>query len=278
MLHAAARSNLGVGFVFPMAVVLYFLVVPPAFAGSLSEQFPSTGNYPTGTLVAIQQEDSSKVDLADINNTDFLVGVVEDQGTSLISISREAGDLHVALSGEVEVFVSDINGDIQEGDFIGSSWIRGVGMVSLGDPQQKLLGVALQSFDETTSDVVVVNDIETPSGSKTARITKIGVRLFDRDVGVNPNQETTSQLEKFAERIAGKDVVFARVVAAVVLFIVTGLIGGAFLANAIRGSFISLGRNPLASSSIYVNLIQVSAVSIGVMLIGTVLSYVVLTL
>jgi len=270
-----AGISLGVLFVV-IGFVLPILSVASADAGSLSERFPSDMNFPTGTLVSIQQTVPTSVDLADINNTDFLIGVVEMEGDSLMTIAREEGNLSVALSGEVEVFVSDVNGPIKQGDFIGSSWIRGVGMKALENTDQKLLGVALESFDETTNEVYEAEDIETPDGKKDAKISKIALRIFDRQVGPDTTLDDTTFLEEFAARVAGKQVVFARILAAAVMFVVSASISAVFLANAIRGSFISLGRNPLASGSIYTNLIQVSAVAIGVILIGTVLAYVVL--
>ena len=274
----AARLGLGVLFVFVGALLplLGLKSIDAAQAGSLSEQFPSEENYPVGTLVSIQQTVPTSIDLADINNTDFLVGVVEEEGSSLLTIARDQGDISVALSGEVEVFVSDINGPIQQGDFIGSSWIRGVGMKALDNTDQKLIGIALEGLSETDNDVFEAEDIETPDGKRTARISKIALRVFDRQVGPDTALDDTTVLERFAARVAGKQVLFARVLAATVLFLVSSAISAVFLANAIRGSFISLGRNPLASGSIYSNLIQVSGVAIGVILIGTVLAYVVL--
>ena len=228
-------------------------------------------------MVAIQDSTPVSVSLADINNTDFLVGVVEPENGSLIAISREVGDLTVALSGEVKVFVSDINGEIEQGDFIGSSWIRGVGMKAIDNSDQKIIGVALENFADV-EDMAEVEGLDTPQGNVSAKIGKITIRIFDKQVGQDFTAENANFLEQFAARIAGKEVVFARIIAASVLFIVSAVISGVFLANAIKGSFISLGRNPLASSSIYSQLIQVSGVSIGVILIGTVLAYIVLIL
>ncbi|MDX1765841.1 MAG: hypothetical protein R3313_02715 [Candidatus Saccharimonadales bacterium] len=268
----------GLGVLFVVSAIMLGAVIAPltASAGSLSERFPSDSNYPNGTLVSIQQTVPTSVDLADLTNADFLVGVVESEGQSLLTISREQGDLTVALSGEVEIFVSDINGPIEQGDFIGNSWIRGVGMKALENTDQKLLGIALESFDESDDDAYEVSDIDTPDGRKDAKIAKIALRIFDRQVGPNSTLDDTTFLEEFAARVAGKQVVFARILAAAVMFIVSAVISAVFLANAIRGSFISLGRNPLASGSIYTNLIQVSGVAMGVILIGTVLAYVVL--
>lgn len=275
-----ARVSLGVIFVVLSLMAFGFWFSPIMSASSLSERFPSNENYPNGTIVSIGSESPSSVNLADITNTDFVVGVVEDDESGLLSITREQGNISVALSGEVEVFVSDVNGPIAQGEFVGTSWIRGVGMKSLENTDQKLIGIALEAFDENSPGSIEVNDIETPSGTQSANVGKIALRLFDRQVGSEFSSEDseTTALERFAARVAGKEVLFARVVAATVLFMVSAVVGGVFLANAIRGSFISLGRNPLASSSIYANLIQVSGVSIGVIFIGTVLAYFVLVI
>jgi hypothetical protein len=272
----AAKLVLGACF-----CVFIVLGAPTVVNGaSISEKFPSQESYPSGTLVSIGKDDPDEISLADLGTPDFLLGVVEDENSSLLSITREVGDVTVALSGEAQVFVSDINGEIKTGDFIGSSWISGVGMKSLQSQEQKLIGIALEDFGEDSTNFIEVEDIDTANGKKTAKISKIVIRLFDRQIGADfgTASDDTTALERFAARVAGKQVLFARVIAAAVLFLVSSVISAVFLANAIRGSFISLGRNPLASGSIYSNLVQVSGVSIGVVLVGSVLAYVVLVI
>jgi hypothetical protein len=244
-------------------------------AGSVSEGYPTETNLIDGTLVTLSNETPPKVGLANLNNSEYLVGVIEEDGESLLTLNKDGADVLVATSGEVFAYVSDLSGAIAPGDFVGTSWINGVGMRAERVTEQKLLGVALESFDDTSTDFIEVDDIETNSGSTSAKIGKIAIRLFEREVGPDVGSTATS-LENFAFRLAGKDVPFARIVAAFGLFIISVGVSGIFLTNAIRSSLISIGRNPLAHSSIFSSLTQVSGVSIGLVMVGAALSYVVL--
>lgn len=254
---------------------LWFAHSSSVNAGIISEGFPSDGNYPSGTLVSIRNTIPTTIELASVLNSDYLLGVVERTGDSLLSFSDGMDDVAVTTIGQAEAFVSDVNGDIKIGDFIGASWIKGVGMKANSEVQQKLLGIAIEDFSEAATNVVLARDIETPSGKKDARIGKIAIRLFNKEVGPDVN-DGRSSLENFASRVAGKDVAFVRVVASAGLFVVTVLISSVFLANAIKGSFISIGRNPLSSASVFNSLMHISGVSIGLLLIGAVIAYVVL--
>ncbi len=46
---------------------------------------------------------------------------------------------------------------IKAGDFVGASWLEGIGMKAINQDQQKLAGVALESFDESESDSIKVD-------------------------------------------------------------------------------------------------------------------------
>lgn len=267
------------GFVLVTLTTLVLPLFMPlmAYAASISESYPSTESFPLATLVSIKQTEPVSIEPAHVNNSNYLTGVVVAGGESLLDINRQGGTIHVATSGDVEVFISDVNGPITTGDFIGASWLAGVAMRADQSSQQRLLGVALQPFSSDSADKKTITDIDTLTGKVTANVGKIAVRLFDRDIGTDTSLEQ-SGIEALAQRIAGKDVAYARVLMAVGLFILSAIISGVFLANAIRGSFISLGRNPLASDSIFASLLQVSGVSIGLVIIGAFLAYLVLIL
>lgn len=245
-------------------------------AASIAEGYPSEANLIEGTLVTLSNNVPPQVELANVNNQQFLVGVVEKTGESLLTLNKDGSSVLVATSGEVTAFVSDLGGDIKVGDSIGTSWINGVGMRADVNSPQKLLGVALESFNAESANTISVEDVDTTAGSTSAKVGKIAIRLYEREVGSNIGGEQPSALEKLAIRIAGKDVSFARVVAAFGLFTISAIISGVFLANAIRSSLISLGRNPLAHSQIFATLTQVSGVSIGLILLGSAIAYVVL--
>jgi hypothetical protein len=260
-----------------LAFLTSALIPLAAYSASISESYPGSGDYPLGSLVSIKQTEPISIELANLGNNNYLTGVAVAEEDSLLNINRPGGNIHVATSGDVEVFVSEINGSIATGDFIGASWISGVAMRANEGSEQKLLGVALQGFSKDSENQVLITDVDIPTGTRNAIAGKIIVRLFDRDIGTDTSLEQ-SGIESLAQRIAGKDVAYIRVLVAAGLFLLSAIISGVFLANAIRGSFISLGRNPLASSSIFASLMQVSGVSIGLVIIGAFMAYLVLIL
>jgi len=220
------------------------------------------------------------VEAADLNTGDYLIGIVESESDGLIVSDYSGSDVYIATSGVATAFISDVNGPIKTGDFIGASWIKGIGMKVLEDTDtdQKILGVALQDLNTTDGSTYLIEDVETPDGNKDARIGKISIKIFQRDIGPYFESEQLSMLEDFANRLVGKNVSYVRIIAALLLFGVSIVISGIFMTNAIRGSLKSIGRNPLASQSIFSMLTQISAVAVGLIIVGAAVAYVVLVI
>jgi hypothetical protein len=244
-------------------------------SASLAEGYPTESNLIEGTVVTLSNSTPPQLELANLNNSEYLVGVIENDGQSLLTLNKDGASVLVAISGEVLAFVTDINGDIKPGDFVGSSWINGVGMKAEPVSEQKLVGVALESFTSDSPNTITVDDVETSSGNRSAVVGKIALRLFEREISPD-NLEKASALEELAAKLAGKNVSFARVLAAVGLFTTSIVLAGVFLTNAIRSSLISIGRNPLSHEAIFNTLAQIAGVSIGLLLLGAALAYIVL--
>lgn len=241
----------------------------------MAEAYPSENNLLKGTVVSLSNSTPPDVKLANLNNSEYLIGVIEDDGDSLLTLNKDGAQVVVAISGEVTAFVSDLNGSIKPGDFVGASWISGVAMRAEAIGEQKLLGIALEEFNSESPDTVPVENIETSGGSRDAVMGKIAVRLFDKELGQD-GQKQPSSLEQLAAKLVGKEVSFARTIAAAGLFSISVIIAGVFLANAIRSSLISIGRNPLSHSAIFNTLSQIAGVSIGLVLIGAAVAFIVL--
>lgn len=257
--------------------VLFTVLVWPLPAGgaSIAEGYPAENNIVEGALVSLSDDTPPKVQLAHLNNGEYLIGVIENSGQSLLTLNKTGAKVIVATSGEVVAFVSNLGGDIKPGDFIGPSWINGVGMRAEAVSEQKLVGVALRGFDADSPNTVSVPDVETDGGKQTAIIGKIPVKLFDKELGPEGVPQPTA-LEQIVTKLVGRPVSFARTVAASALFIISVVIAGVFLANAIRSSLISIGRNPLSHSPIFNTLTQIAGVAIGLVLIGAAVAYVIL--
>ena len=269
--------------VIPLGALSFALLVLilPVSASSFSEGIAApSGDYVNGTLVSLITTEPASIELADLNTSNYLAGVVEPEGEGLLVSDVEGSNLYIATSGIVTAFVNDLNGEIKAGDFIGASWIKGVGMKALEntDTDQKILGVALQDQETTGQYVYTVEKVETPQGIKTAKVGKINIKIFPRDVGPYFSASDKSGLEEFASNLAGKEVPFVRIVTALMLFSVAVVMSGVFMTNGIRGGLTSLGRNPLASQSIFATLTQISVVSVGLILVGAAIAYAVLVI
>jgi hypothetical protein len=241
--------------------------------GLVGEEFVSDGTFKVGSIVSIDKNNPESIELSSLTNSDYLLGVVANQEENSVTFSKEGSKTTVTLSGEVEVFVSDANGVVRTGDFIGSSWLEGVGMKSLESDKQKLLGVALEDYNSAESRFY--GEIDTDSGKKNISIDAVKIRLFEKE-GTKQTIAAQSGIENILSNIAGKEVSYAKVLACSILFLITLIVSGMFIVSSIKGSFISMGRNPLASASIYKSLLHVSGLSVLVLIIGTALTYVVL--
>jgi len=269
--------------VIPLGALSFALLalILPVSASSFSEGIAaSSGDYVNGTLVSLITTEPASIELADVNTSNYLAGVVEPEGQGLLVSDVEGSDVYIATLGVVTAFVNDLNGEIKAGDFIGASWIKGVGMKALEntDTDQKVLGIALQDQETTDQYSYTVEDVKTPQGIKTARVGKISIKIFPRDVGPYFSASDKSGLEEFASNLAGREVPFVRIVTALMLFSVAVVISGVFMTNGIRGGLTSLGRNPLASQSIFTTLTQISVVSVGLILVGAAVAYAVLVI
>ena len=243
------------------------------FASTVSESFKSQDNYQVGTIVSYNPADNNEISLSSLNNREYLLGVVTEASDSGVSFVKDNSSIYVALSGEVDVYVSNVNGSIKTGDLIGPSWLEGIGMRSDDIDRTKLLGVARENLD--FKNAKEYGEIETSSGKKTVKVASVKVRLFDRE-GINDNLSNKTGIEKIMTILAGKDVSIFRIIVVSFVFIVSLVVSSVFIYSAIKGGFISIGRNPMASTSIHKGMLHISITSISIILMGTILSYVIL--
>ncbi len=244
-------------------------------AGIVGEEFVVSDNLQNGLIVSIDPEEPDSIRLASLSSGKYSLGIINDSLSNAITFTKDNASLSVALSGEVAVYVSDANGDIKKGDFIGVSWLEGVGMRALDNQDQKLIGVALEDYNPDDSSQY--GSIDTADGSKDVSVDAIQVRLFSKEGSVDAiGASQSSGIENFANSVAGKNVNPIRVLAGSLIFVMGVALAGFFSFSSVRASFISVGRNPMASASIYRNLVQVSMISVAALVIGATLSYVVL--
>ncbi|PIZ62453.1 hypothetical protein COY16_04380 [Candidatus Roizmanbacteria bacterium CG_4_10_14_0_2_um_filter_39_13] len=64
-----------------------------------------------------------------------VIGVVTDTAGYIGNVTRDKNNILIGLIGQIEVFVSDINGAIRAGDRVGLSLIPGYGAKAISDPE-----------------------------------------------------------------------------------------------------------------------------------------------
>lgn len=270
---ARKRGFLLAGFCV-LACVLQLALPVFAHAASISESFSGSADLVPGMLVSTDPGVANGVTAATLANSNYLVGAVQAEGSALVSFTNNGATVSVATMGVVSAYVTSANGEVKKGDYIGPSWLNGVGMrVAEGD-NHKVLGVALEDFD--SSSATDFKDISLPGGKKTVKVGSVALRLFG-----TPSKLLTSNqsgVSSFVAKLAGHEVTYIRIAVAAVLFIFTLLLAGVFIKSSISRSFLALGRNPLASHSIYGSLTQISFVSMAIILLGTAVAYAVVVI
>ncbi len=255
-----------------LLVALMFTNLRSVNASSVAEQFETDGVLKPGLLVSTSEVSAGKVELATIQNSGYLLGVVTASESATQTFSKAGASTTVALSGVVTAYVTDVNGEIKKGSLIGPSWLEGVGMAVQAENVNKVIGVAQEDFNPTAT--TEFPDVETPSGRRAVKVGSVAIRLSAPPALHAPLQQ--SGVAGFTARLAGQQVSYARIFAAFSIFLVSLLVCAIFIRNAIKSSFTSLGRNPMASHSIYRGLLQVSLVAAAVILIGTAAAYAVI--
>jgi hypothetical protein len=240
---------------------------------TLSQSYTSSEKLAVGSIVSLKSNTADQVIAASSTTSDSLLGVVITTGSSLLSLSSDqANQVQVATTGTEQVLVSDINGPVRRGDHITASPINGVGMKAtdnvriIGIAQSDLTATAKQTYKDKSNQEhsVAVGDIPV----------LINVAYFFKqpDKTIIPGA-----LQNVANALAGKDVNTAPILIAGAIFLIMLIVISSIIYSMIRSSIISVGRNPMSQSAIYRDLIQLSALVIGILAVGLIAIYLVLT-
>lgn len=263
-----------IGLALTTLIVLFFSSVPALAIQAITQGYDSAQNLPAGSLVSIKQGSSTSVVSANSGNANSLVGVVVNNNSSQVSITSGSNQLQVATGGVNQVLVSDLNGKIETGDAITASPIDGVGM--LATQNAEVIGTAQGAFPNTTASKETVTDA---NGQKqTINIGNVPVLI---SVGYFTKQPTKSivpaVIQNLANALAGKPVKALPIIISLLIFIITLIVVVSIIYSMVRGSIISVGRNPMAQAAVYRNVIQLSALVIGILAVALIAIYLILT-
>lgn len=251
-----------------------FGVVGAQGASSIAQGFiTEDANIVPGALVSLKKGVSNVVELATLEKDDQLAGVVGED--ALIELTDGESTIRVVTTGVTPTLVSNINGEVSVGDKIAASPIAGVGMkasesgVIVGTAQANLASVPTNSTTVTDKDGVPQN---VQVGTIPVQVDVIFYTGLSQDSPYIP-----SFVQSVANDVAGQPVSSVRIISASLLIVLLLVSIAALLYSGVKSSIISIGRNPLSSSSIRRSLFQVGLTIIGLLGFTVILVYLILT-
>jgi type IV secretory pathway VirB2 component (pilin) len=255
------------------AILTLVAIAAPAGAASanISHAYHSTNTIPNGSIVSLDPNQSDYVVGANTSNGSRLLGVAVASTDSLLAVDPSSSTIQVATSGNANVLVSTLNGDIKVGDQVAVSPFNGLGMKAT--PGAHVIGLAQSAFS-ADSDGATTKQVKDKSGKSTALhlgYTRISIAIGTASTASNAPQ--TSSLQKLAKALTGHTVSTARVIIALVVAIVALAALVTLIYASIYGSIISIGRNPLAKFAIFRTLGSVLGMAALTGLIATLTIY-----
>lgn len=271
------RRRVGTIIMAPLFAVFALLAIAlPAHAVAIiSQNYQTSTAIPVGAIVSLKEGTTDTVGQASVSSVDTLIGVTIDAGSAFISLTREPdAEVQVATSGIVQVYASSINGDIVRGDQITASPISGVGMKATDNV--RVVGIAQSNLDQNSGSMQKYKDSD--GVEKETLIGQIPVLVNVSYFFKEPERTLVpSAIQNLANALAGKEVSTLPIILAAAIFIIMLIIVVSIIYSMIRSSIISVGRNPLSQSAIYRDLIQLSALVIGILGVGLIAIYLILT-
>lgn len=240
---------------------------------SMSQSYSTNSKIAQGSIVSSVDNDPDRVVASLVSSADQIFGVVINTDSSAISISNgDDNQAQVATSGTLQVLVSDINGQIYRGDHITASPIAGVGMKATSNV--RIVGIAQDDLTSGSKQSYTDKD----GKKQTTLIGEISVLVNVSYYFKEPDKTLVpAVIQNLANTLAGKTVNTLPIIISAVIFIITIIVVISIIFTMIRSSIISVGRNPMSQSAIYRDLIQLSALVLAILGVGTVAIYLVLT-
>jgi hypothetical protein len=246
------------------------------FAASANAEVTVTQGYGAdmllqrGMIVGLKEDDPRKVEPINSDAYDRIHGVVIGANESAVLLGTDNEKVYVASGGRFPALVSNENGNINIGDYVAVSAVKGVGMRA-SDVDPVILGKAIEAFDATNQDNVR-SSVTVKDNNGNERKLAIGIVTVDVSIGKNPslrsNNDLPNALKRASELIAGKPVNPIRVYISLVVLIMATAIAGSLIYSAVRSSITSIGRNPLSKKAIMRGLFQVVIIGLLVFLSG----------
>jgi len=254
-----------------LAGTLITVVMIPAVAMAetlISQSYTADTAVPAGSIVSLVKDTQNQVSASKPANVSGILGVVIDGDNSQVTLtSDQKNQVQVATSGLEQVLVSDINGNIKSGDQITASPISGVGMKATAST--KVVGSAQDDFPNSTAKSEQYKDKD--GKQQSVKLGQIPVLVNASYYYKQPDKTIIpAALQNLANSLAGKTVEALPILISAAIFIVTLIVVVSIIYAMIHSSIISVGRNPMAQSAVYRNVIQLSLLVIAILAVAVV--------
>jgi hypothetical protein len=251
-----------------LAVLLFVVisVMQPAMAIAQSYATDDSELQP-GMVVALSDAstgDTPKVERAALDKESKVIGVSTTPDDQLVTVTSGNNQVYVKNTGEAEVFVTDLNGDIKKGDLLAPSPLLGI-LMRADESTAPIVGISLEDFDTSKAETKTINE---NNKNKDVKIGKIRINLDHMAASNQQASATDSSLERLGRAVVGRDVGEIQVIAALVIFLVVLVAEGGIIYGAVSSAIAALGRNPMARVIIRREMVRVVLIAFVVLLIG----------
>lgn len=240
---------------------------------TISQGFSTTDKLSLGSIVSVKTDATDTVVASTTSTIEGMLGVVINNDSSWLSLSNgQSNQVQVATSGTASVLVSDINGDVLEGDQITASPIKGVGMKATSNT--KVIGIAQSKANKSKKQEYTDSNGKKQTVSLDLIPIQVNVAYFFKE----PEKSIIPQsVQSLANAIAGKAVNTVPIIVSGAIFLITIIVVVSIIYSMIKSSIISIGRNPMAQSAVYRDVIQLSGLVLVILAVSFTSIYIILT-
>ncbi len=261
-----------------LSLLLVLAEASAVVATSINQGYAAKTALAVGTIVSVAKDNPNLIEPSTTSTDSQVVGTVANGPDALINLQPQGANIRVATSGAAPILVATTAGDVKRGDHLVVSPLAGIAeRDSSSSKAAKYIGIAGSDFSASSSGAKSTTVKLSNGGQKTVALGLINATILITDRASQSGQ-SANVLSRVGEYITGRQVSSVRVIASAVVMLSVFMVTGWLLNGSIKGSFVSLGRNPLARLSIISSLLRVIMITLVVFAAGLTASYLVLAL